>query len=405
MQLRTKTPIPKRAVVDYLSFVLPWACDPLGNHKAMYDRARQRITSEFEDGSCTGSFAKPGRYRFVFAVPLPGGSKATVRIGARDPARQKGGISVALNPAKFQSGDAERFHEVMSRIIGRSYTSLLRHALINRIDFAVDILHAHLDRMLVSYQHAQKSTVFGKSASQGAIETYNFGSESSDYMTAVYEKNIERRHRAVLNIAKHGLRRESLKTNFVKQLEQLHNSPPVVRVEVRGKKLRGISLSALAQQENRFARFTLADLDAAGKALPKKLEEAFMSLCRDRGVRAALEHYKGTPDVRKVNAFWRSHRADWWKPERMMEQACAALRSSGIFPLEAFAPSSNERDAPPLKVPRSRTGPTAFASDDVKFKRTGPVLERRREVVRIGLERTEPRRDRCGRISSRRHAR
>lgn len=368
MQLRIKTPIPKQPVVDYLGFVLPWACDLLVEHKLMLGRARRRIATEIENGTCAHSFAPRGRYRFVFSILLPGKSQATVRIGARDPKRQKGGISISLNPRKLEPGDVEHFHAVMERIVGRAYKSLLLRARINRIDFAVDIVHARLDRMLVSYRHAQKSTVFGKSASQGAIETYNFGSESSDYMTAVYEKNIELRHRAVLNIAKHGLPSESLKANFIKQLEKLHNSPPVVRVEVRGKKLRGIPLSELARQENRFARFTFADLDAAGKALPKKLEEAFMSLCRDRGVKAALAHYKGTPDARKVNAFWRSHRADWWKPESMMKQACAALRGSGIFPVGAFvaddgmqASQRTESEAIPRKVASHAT-----------FKRTLP---------------------------------
>ncbi|MFP3624444.1 hypothetical protein SB771_34795, partial [Burkholderia sp. SIMBA_051] len=88
----------------------------------------------------------------------------------------------------------------------------------------------------------------------------------------------------------------------------------------------GLPLHDLHKMANRFARFTFADLNARGKLLPKRLLDTFMSLCRDRGVKAALEHYKGTPDVRKVNAFWRSHHANWWKPELMMEQACDALR-------------------------------------------------------------------------------
>jgi hypothetical protein len=49
-----------------------------------------------------------------------------------------------------------------------------------------------------------------------------------------------------------------------------------------------------------------------------------MSLCRDRDVKAALEHYKNTADVCKINVFWRSHKAIWWKPETLWAQACTA---------------------------------------------------------------------------------
>jgi hypothetical protein len=377
MQLHNHQPAPQHPVIDYLVFVLPWACDPLADHKTLFNSARQRINDEIEMGFCTHAYVKRGRYRFAFRIPVPGGSKPIVWIGALDPVRQKGGIAVSMNPARFAPGDAAYFHEVMERIVGRSYRGLLRHALLNRVDFAVDIVHADLGRMLVSYSGAQQGTVFGKTvSSKGIVETYNFGSEKSDYMTAVYDKNIEQRHRAVLAIARNGLRSESLKANFIKQLDQLHGASPVVRVEVRGKKLNGIPPRDLHKLKNRFTRFTFADLNTEGATLPKKLEDAFMSLCRDRGVKAALEHYKGTPDVRKVNAFWRSHRADWWQPEMMWERACAALRRTGIFPIEVFDAEGARRNLPqstPVakSEPRSSKAPHRTGTP-VTFTRTAP---------------------------------
>ncbi|TDQ93240.1 hypothetical protein [Paraburkholderia silvatlantica] len=404
MKLRAKVPArkiptPNRPVVDYLRFVLPWAANPGDDHNLMFERARRRIQAEIENGNCKGSFAPRFRYRYVFVVPLPGGSKPIVRIGALDPVRQKGGISVETNPAKLESGDAEYFHEVMGRIVGRSYKGLLRRAFLNRIDFAVDIVHAHLDRMLVSYSGAQQCTVFGKKFGlNGRVETYNFGSHDSNYITAVYDKNIERRHRAIIAIAKRGLRSEQTTANFIKQLDQLHGAPPMVRVEVRGKKLNGLVLHDLDKLTNRFARFTIADLNADGSELPEKLKAVFISLCRDRGVKAALDHFKGTPDVRKVNKFWRSHRASWWNPEPMMEQALNVLRNCGIFAPEAFNPTSEGPDVPPLRTTRSRPA-TAFASKGgAKFKRAGPDLGEGRKVVRLGLENTESHRDSRGRI-------
>lgn len=378
MTLRIKTPTPKRPVVDGLVFLLPWACDPLANPQAMFERARRRIQKEIDDGFCEPAYVKFKRYRFSFKISLPGESKALVQIGALDLKRQKGGISVTMNPAKFAVGDVARFHDVMKRIVGPSYRSLMRRALLNHIDFAVDIEHADLSRMLISYANAQQFTVFGKTVnSAGIIETYNFGSEKSDYMTSAYGKSAECRHRAILNIAKHGRRNEPLTANFIKQLEQLHGAPSVVRVEVRGKKLRGLPLYKLGQLENRFARFKFADLNGEGSTLPKKLEDVFMSLCRDRGVKAALEHYKGTPDVREINAFWRSHKANWWKPDTMWAQACTVLRETGLFPAAAFHADNahnNRREAPPLEEVTPHTaGPVAGERTRVQFNRAWTV--------------------------------
>ncbi|WP_143028338.1 hypothetical protein [Burkholderia orbicola] len=384
MKLRTKIPVskipaPKRPVVDYLRFVLPWAANPGDDHTLMFERARRRIQTEVESGSCENCFAPRFRYRYVFVIPLPSGSEPIVRIGALDPVRQKGGISVEMNPSKLEHGDAEHFHEVMERIVGRSYNGMLRRAVLSRIDFAVDILHVRLDRMLISYSGAQQFTVFGKTVnSKGIVETCNFGSEKSDYITAVYDKNLERRHRAVTAIAKYGRKNEPLTANFIKQLDELHCAPPVVRVEVRGKKLNGLALHDIVKLTNRFSRFMFADLDAGSSPLPPKLETEFISLCRDRGVKAALEHYKGTPEVRKINAFWRSRRASWWNPEPMMEQACSALRSSGIFPVEAFDPPAASRRESDTKASQSSKSPaitTAVRSTaGAKFRQMAPDL-------------------------------
>ena len=393
MKLHSITPTTRPPVVDYLRFMLPRASDPLADHTEIYERLRRRVAAEMQGGSCANSHAKRDRYRYVFSIPLPGGSRATVRLGALDPVRQKGGISISLNPAKFQRGDAAYFHEVMERIVGRSYKSLLGRSLVNRIDFAVDIVHADLNRMLVSYSGAQQFTVFGKTVnSKGKVETYNFGSITSDYMTAVYSKDIERRHRAIKAIAKSGLRSEPLKANFIKQLERLHGAPPVVRVEVRGKKLNGMAPHELHKLENRFARFAFADLNAAGASLPKELQDVFISLCRDRGVKAALAHFKGTSDIRKVNAFWKTHQADWWRPEPMWKDACNALRRTGVFPASAFVAgrvdeqqqegqSSGPSRGKTFRKPHETNAP-------VVFKRVGPGRQSARQVAAVRAQKT-----------------
>ena len=87
---------------------------------------------------------------------------------------------------------------------------------------------------------------------------------------------------------------------------------------------------------NRFARFRFADLTGAGTQLSPLTERAFLAMCRQDGAKAALDAFKHTTQARKVNAFWRSHQANWWKPEPMWQQACDAVRKIGLFPDSAF---------------------------------------------------------------------
>ena len=250
---------------------------------------------------------------------------------------------MVVNPAKFSDGDAAQINRVMRRIIGREYDQLIRRPLINCIDFAVDIQRASLSRMLVSYSNAQRMTVMAKRMAQHChIEGYNYGSVTSDYFTVAYDKSAERIHAAILNMVKQINEKrgkqgnEPLTANVIKQLQPKLDGIEVVRVEVRGKKLRGLPLCKLDSLPNRFARFKFADLAGAGNMLSPLTERAFLAMCRQDGVKAALEAFKHTKQARKVHAFWRSRQAIWWTPEPLWQQACDALRDTGLFPDAAF---------------------------------------------------------------------
>jgi hypothetical protein len=127
-----------------------------------------------------------------------------------------------------------------------------------------------------------------------------------------------------------------------------------VRVEVRGKKMRGLPLCKLPQQTNRFARFRFADLSAGGAHLDPLTEKSFVAMCCHYGVKAALDAFKHTEHARKVHAFWRSRQAAWWKSEELWQQACDALRDTGMFPPEAFEPSDSHSEQPHKKRRRVR---------------------------------------------------
>ncbi|MFO1263404.1 MAG: hypothetical protein U1E84_08720 [Rhodoferax sp.] len=341
--MKSAIPFVLSPVVDRLVYVLPWACGLLDDQEAMLKPVRRRIAKAIEAGTCERAYPKGARYRENFRILLEGGSHAFVQVGALIPARQKGGIRVVINPAKFSDGDAAQINRVMRRIIGREYDQLMQHPLINCIDFAVDIQYASLSRMLVSYSNAQRMSMMAKRMAQHChIEGYNFGSVTSDYFTVAYDKSQERIHAAILNMVKQINEKrgkqsnERLKANAIKQLKPKLDGIEVVRVEVRGKKLRGLPLYKLDSLPNRFARFRFADLDGAGPQLSPLTERAFLAMCRQDGVKAALDAFKNTKQARKVHAFWRSRQATWWTPEPLWQQACDALREVGLFPDSAF---------------------------------------------------------------------
>ena len=345
-------------VVDGLAFILAWAYDRL-DQDAVLKKLRSSINKLIESGTCERAYLAKPRYRENFNILLAGGSNALVQIGAVDTVRQKGGIRIECNPAKFADGDTQKIHRVMRGLIGsRVYNELMRRPLLNVFHVAVDIHYANLDRMVVRYNNGQLISMMAKRFdTANHIEGYNFGGLGSDYQTAAYDKRQERIHAAILRIAKagsSGFYRDPLKSNLVKQLEAEINGFDVVRIEVRGKKLRCLPLWKLSQQTNRFARFRFADLSAGGADLDPLVEKSFLAMCRQDGVKAALEAFKYSEHARKVHAFWRSRQAAWWKPEELWQQACDALRETRMFPPEAFESPDSQFEQPHKKRRRVR---------------------------------------------------
>lgn len=323
--------------VDRLAYILPWGRSMMNDQEALLGPVSRRIAKAIETGVCKRAYVNGGRYRENIRIELDCGSAAFVQIGALQPDRQKGGIRVVVNPARFKSGDADYLNKSMRSIVGKAYYDLMEAPLINNVDFAVDISNGILDKMIVLYKNAQRYTMFGKRIdAQGHIEGYNFGSLSSDYMAVVYDKQRERRHAALLSLLKNGARTESLKSNVVRQFLQGKAEQTRVRVEVRGKKMRGLPLCKLNTLPNRFERFIFCDLDSDGSELPPYIKEAFLALCRQNGVKAALANFKHTEWVRMVNAYFRTREATWWRPAPLWQQACDAVREIGLFPEAAF---------------------------------------------------------------------
>lgn len=337
--MNTNSPIVTNPIVDKLAFILPWAehCT-FEEQQQKLQPVKIRIQAAINDGLCEKVYLTNSRYIEKFRILLSSKVSVLVQVGAVAPERQKGGIHITMNPSRLSSEQVQQFHKIMAQIVGKIYFELLKMPLLNRADFAIDILNVNFDDLLVNYQHSRCHTVFAKRLQgNGKIEGYNFGSVNSAYVYAVYDKRTERIHRALINLVERSRGRDELHENSVKRFMYERNGPERVRVEVRAVKLGGLRPFELEQVTNRFTRFELADLASDnGSELSEFDRTAFLAMCRHDGVRAALAMYeRERPDV-PVRQFWKSKRADWWNPESAWSDACNALRQSGIFPDCAF---------------------------------------------------------------------
>ena len=294
-----------------------------------------------DKGDCEIAHIKGSRYYTRFRIVLHGGHKPLIQLGTFDQRRNKGGLRVELNPSWLKAGDVDQIRAVLRRVLrvdDLALRELFANAVLNKLHVAVDIYGVDLRRVLIKFQHADKLTVFGKRLTKaGTVEGYNFGARSSNYQAAVYDKKTERVHQAVMALLRAGRSAdESLKANNITQFYDAKGAPERMRVEVRGQKLRGMSLNKVKSLTNRFAWFSFADLNIEGSELLPLLQQAFISMCRDLGVEAALAQFKGSKPIRKVNAFWRARQASWWRPDDMWSQVEGLLRATKLFPPEAF---------------------------------------------------------------------
>lgn len=322
-----------KGFIDKIAFILPTPSEKYSREKWL-ERVIPRMENLLIDRVCQ---RVPGtrRYRLSVEYKSPGGAKVFLQFIATRPGHQKGDIRIELNPGQFTKADAAAFHEFMRRILGRGYDGLLLKALINRLDLAVDIKHLRLSNLIVNYSRTRKCTVFGKTVGRsGLVEGYHFGSISSDHAGILYDKTSERLTKYIQAIAGTSLDLDSLKDNVVRQLARMKSEPPVVRVEIRNMKLNGRTLQEVWMETNRFCRFSFQTMDGAPE-LPARSRLAFQSVCRDVGVAAALEIFKGSPSERALRDFV-NEGPEWWTPDGLWHQALLSLRRTGIFPPSAF---------------------------------------------------------------------
>lgn len=323
-------------VVDRLVFVLPWNVG-FGVVQPIPEDVRNRINKAIEKGQCTLWFEGGGRYRSNLRIKMPSGARAQVGLGAKN-GTQKGALRIDVTPSKMEEGDADYLHRFLKRLLRPDdYDDLLHRAYVNRMDMAVDIVNCRLDQLLVHYKGVHELTVFGKRFCKSQAETFNFGSVSSHYREAVYQKDVQLTHEAVEELIKNGIA-DPLKENLIRQLRAAKKGPPIVRIEIRGMKMGGVSVCALKDgDKKRFDRFVIADLASIAE-LSDFTKTNFIALAREIGLKPAMEVYKACPDraERKVIKALADSSPEWWEPQGLWGKGIKQLKQCGIFPKSAF---------------------------------------------------------------------
>jgi len=325
-------------VVDHLAYILPLGIDMDGvEYEKLMEAIKRRVKSALANEECYPWYPRGNRYKMAIEFKPGVDTSIKIGIGAIRKDAQNGDIRISLNPDRLNKEDIERFHAFMRKVIGKRYTGLLSGPLINRIDVAVDIVDLDLDQLLVKYAYAQRHTVIIKRLNgKGRVEGFNLGSVSSDYFTAVYDKSAELLDKAVKQIARRGTGTESAKSIALKQLKTARGNPPIVRVEVRGRKVRGKSAREVMKLTDRFERLNFVCLNAdLAKEVRTSTLELFISACRDRGVKAALKLFEGDKSHTKLKELWTS-KPEWWTPDKVWRRAVKGLKALGIFADDAF---------------------------------------------------------------------
>ncbi|VDO17960.1 unnamed protein product, partial [Brugia timori] len=218
----------KAPVVDRLVYVLPWNVG-LQFAQSIPDEMQMRVQEEVESGRAAYLPSKGSNYRLSLRLNLPDEASARISLGATR-VSQKGGLRIDITPSKMSEAAIKAMHKTIKRLLDlerEEYQDLAMRATVNRMDVAVDVLIS-LDRLLVGYRGAHELTVFGKRFKSAVAETLNFGSVSSAYRAAVYDKGIQLTHELVLELRKAG-DAEDLKSNLVRQVQGRKEGRPITR--------------------------------------------------------------------------------------------------------------------------------------------------------------------------------
>ncbi|MDP9880273.1 hypothetical protein J2W25_004601 [Variovorax boronicumulans] len=315
--------------IDKLAYLLP-TLEALGPEIGWLPAFQAYVGTGIATGRCKPAFGVEPRFRGSAQLLLPSGAQAFVSYGRKGKKQKRFGIRVECNPGRMTATDVAAVHSFFLGAFGNQYLEMLKAPRIKRLDLAVDIKGLELDDVYVSYAHAQHVTVYGKmlSKARGTVETWSFGSTKSDSTGTLYAKQTERLHQLLKDVAKNGVAGEKLRDNVVRQYLEIESSAPVVRIEVRLRKL-SCSVADLADIKNRFLRFIFIEREDTG-VLSKLTRLAFRSMCRDIGLKATLDAFKGHPKHKQLVQLSRA-RPDWWKPKKAWREAIAHPVLTKVF--------------------------------------------------------------------------
>lgn len=331
----------QQPVIDKIAFVLPWKVhmpayrDERG--ETVEERKKkivERLQEAVSEGLCTFVPASSNyRQKTLWKVDE---QEVLVQVISRNE-KAKGDVRIELNPCKIEKKEIWQLYKKIGGVLQLNkgeFGSLLERVSIRRLDLAVDVVGVELENLLIGYKGIHEYTMFSKRLKKNRIETMNFGSVTSDYQYAVYDKRTERVHNAIGKLLEGRAVEDRLKESLIRRVHEARDLPPTIRVEVRARRMGAHPSELAARGANRFERFRFSEVQCLDEVGPT-LRRAFLAEVRDVGLAAALERYDGTKHYRKLKKALEVQ-ASWWEPQGLWAQAIESLKGAGLFPASAF---------------------------------------------------------------------
>jgi hypothetical protein len=210
----------------------PLHCDKLSMTLSLKSGEREFVTQKL-DSLLSKYYAKKAYsplYRKSLKIGIGSHNLETLLVQANPKNKTASYLRVEYNPSKNVMQDVRDFLDEI--IPAGGYGRLIEHGICTRIDVAVDINHAEVDRLLVIHPGLLTTKNY---YSRGRLQTLYLGAKAGKRRVCIYDKVAQIKQ-----------------SNAKSKIKQEIPNHPVTRIEVRS--LKRIAAKELHKLENLFAK-------------------------------------------------------------------------------------------------------------------------------------------------------
>lgn len=220
---------------------------------------------------------------------------------------------LGMTPSRI---DLSNMKKILDQLLPDGYTGLLENGKVNQIDFTVDIKHIKVAELIASYPKLRVERHYGMGI---AKQTKRLGNNNK--IVTLYDKKLQtnkykKTHAATDTITLPGYE--------------------LTRLELRIKDTKK-RLDEILQLPNPFKPLSL--IAFPGSMSPKNYDPLwllFLSVCEDRGVKSALEHFNSSDKKAYALRLQQEGKKEWWQPDLVWEGIKKAI--TALYNVKGYTP-------------------------------------------------------------------